>query len=357
MPTSTQHQVGQGVWQRAQLRRSPAPAGWGQQLGLRDRLVLLHRSALALRDRARVPETMLGLAAMSSLPGLPTRPWPAVGEQLVNGSGNGNGHSALRGTQPRYRPVSDGMAIAPTVSVVIPAMNEAANLPNVFATLPEWIDQVVLVDGRSADDTIAVARALWPGITVVLQGGVGKGDALLAGFAACTGDIIVAMDADGSTDGREIIRFVSALVSGADFVKGSRFASAGRSDDITAIRRYGNRGLNLLVNSMFGTQYSDLCYGYNAFWARHLGKLALDCPGFEVEALMGIRAAKARLRIHEVPSHERPREHGASNLHAVRDGCRILRLIVRERFAGSRHRGPKPFLADAISTSQESARP
>jgi len=167
----------------------------------------------------------------------------------------------------------------------------------------------------------------------------------------------VAMDADGSTDGREIIRFVSALVSGADFVKGSRFASAGRSDDITAIRRYGNRGLNLLVNALFGTQYSDLCYGYNAFWARHLEKLALDSPGFEVEALMGIRAAKARLRIHEVPSHERPREHGTSNLSAVKDGSRILKLIVRERVVGSRRRSPKPFLAAALGTFQEAARP
>jgi glycosyltransferase involved in cell wall biosynthesis len=301
-------------------------------------------------------------ASQAAMPGphLPTRPWPSAGEPPGTAvrNGNGNGHPVLGSSaQPRYRPVSAGLAIAPTVTVVIPAMNEAANLPSVFATLPEWIDQVVLVDGRSTDDTIAVARGLRPDVTVIRQGGVGKGDALLAGFAAATSDIIVTMDADGSTDGREIIRFVSALVAGADFAKGSRFSSAGRSDDITAIRRYGNRGLNLLVNSMFGTQYSDLCYGYNAFWARHLGKLALDCPGFEVEALMGIRAAKARLRIHEVPSHERPREHGASNLHAIKDGCRILKLISAERFGGSRSRGPKPFLAAALSTVQEGARP
>ena len=304
-----------------------------------------------------MPATVLSLTALPSLPGLPSGPWPSVGEQPDRAFSNGNGHSAQHGTQRSYRPVSDGLAIAPTVSVVIPAMNEAANLPEVFATLPGWIDQVVLVDGHSTDDTIAVARALRPDVTVVLQGGIGKGDALLAGFAACTTDIIVAMDADGSTDGREIIRFVSALVSGADFVKGSRFASAGRSDDITVIRRYGNRGLNLLVNSLFGTQYTDLCYGYNAFWARHLPKLALDSPGFEVEALMGIRAAKARLRIHEVASHERPREFGVSNLRAVRDGCRILKLILRERFADRRRRAAKPFLAAARTMSTEAVRP
>ena len=79
------------------------------------------------------------------------------------------------------------------------------------------------------------------------------------------------IDGDGSTDGQEIVRFVGALMTGADFAKGSRFSSAGRSDDITAIRRYGNKMLNILVNRLFGTSFSDLCYGYNAFWARHLG--------------------------------------------------------------------------------------
>ena len=258
---------------------------------------------------------------------------------------------------PSYRPVSDGMAIAPTITVVIPVKNEAANLPDVFATLPDWIDEVVLVDGRSQDDTIAVARQHWPDVKVVHQGGVGKGDALAAGFTAASGDIIVAIDGDGSTDGREIVRFVSTLLAGADFVKGSRFASDGRSDDITAIRRYGNRTLNILVNKLFGTQYTDLCYGYNAFWARHLHKLALDSPGFEVEALMGIRAAKARLRIHEVPSHERPRQHGASNLSAIRDGLRILRVIVNEKAKAPRHRGPKPYMAPARVALDERPQP
>jgi hypothetical protein len=258
---------------------------------------------------------------------------------------------------PSYRPVADGMAIAPTITVVIPVKNEAANLPDVFATLPDWIDEVVLVDGRSQDDTIAVARRHWPEVKVVHQGGVGKGDALAAGFAAATGDIIVAIDGDGSTDGREIVRFVSTLLAGADFVKGSRFASDGRSDDITAIRRYGNRTLNILVNKLFGTQYTDLCYGYNAFWARHLHKLALDSPGFEVEALMGIRAAKARLRIHEVPSHERPRQHGTSNLSAIRDGLRILQVIVNEKAKAARHRGPKPYMAPARVVLDERQQP
>ena len=243
----------------------------------------------------------------------------------------------------RYRPISASLAIAPTVSVIIPARNEAANLPHVFGTLPPWIDEIILVDGHSVDDTVAVARALCPTVKVVTQPGRGKGDALQAGFAAATGDILVTIDADGSTDGTEIIRFVSALVSGADYAKGSRFSSSGGSDDITGIRRYGNRLLSVLVNRMFGTAFTDLCYGYNAFWARHLDAIEVsNCPGFEVEALMNIRAAKAGLRIHEIPSHESPRIFGASNLHTVRDGWRILKVIMRERLGGPREGARRP---------------
>jgi Glycosyl transferase family 2 len=271
-----------------------------------------------------------------------------------------NGHSEQpqrRATRP-YRRVGRGLAITPRVSVILPVMNEAANLPGVFASIPDWVDEVVLVDGRSTDNSIAVAMQLRPDVRVVLQGGMGKGDALVAGFAAATGDMVVAIDGDGSTDGAEIVRFVSALMSGADFAKGSRFGSAGDSDDITPFRRFGNKMLNRTVNRLFKTSFTDLCYGYNAFWTRHLPSLGLDSPGFEVETLMSIRAAEAGLRIYEVPSHERLRQHGASNLSAIKDGWRIMRLIVSEKRAARRRRAqqrraakrikankPRPFMA------------
>ncbi|MYV54915.1 glycosyltransferase family 2 protein [Streptomyces sp. SID3212] len=230
-----------------------------------------------------------------------------------------------------YRPVSLHLAIAPPVSVVIPAMNEAENLPYVFKTLPDWIHEVVLVDGRSTDDTVRVARELRPDVKVVTQRGKGKGDALISGFAACTGDIIVMIDADGSADGNEIVSYVSALVSGADFAKGSRFANGGGTDDMTRIRRLGNRALCAVVNAKFGARYTDLCYGYNAFWRHCLDDLTLDCTGFEVETLMNIRVVQAGLKVQEIPSHEFDRIHGVSNLRAVRDGLRVLRVILREK--------------------------
>jgi glycosyltransferase involved in cell wall biosynthesis len=181
------------------------------------------------------------------------------------------------------------------------------------------------------DDTVTVARQLRPDVKIVAQGERGKGNALKAGFEACKGDIIVMLDADGSTDGAEIARFVGALVAGADYAKGSRFASAGRSDDITLTRRFGNWILITLVNRLFGTRYTDLCYGYNAFWARHLPALGLDCNGFEVETVMNIRAAKAGLWIQEIPSHEHSRVRRESNLRIIRDGWRIAKVIMQER--------------------------
>ncbi|MEU1010566.1 glycosyltransferase family 2 protein [Streptomyces sp. NPDC088810] len=230
-----------------------------------------------------------------------------------------------------FRPISSHLAITPPVSVVIPAMNEAENLPYVFRSLPDWIHEVVLVDGNSTDGTVDVARSLRADVKVVEQRGKGKGDALITGFEACTGDIIVMVDADGSADGGEIVSYVSALVSGADFAKGSRFANGGATDDMTFVRKLGNWALCTVVNRKFGARYTDLCYGYNAFWRHCLDKIDLDCTGFEVETLMNIRVVKAGLKVQEIPSHEYLRIHGTSNLRAVRDGLRVLKVILKER--------------------------
>jgi glycosyltransferase involved in cell wall biosynthesis len=220
----------------------------------------------------------------------------------------------------------------PRVSVVIPALNEARNLPHVFSRLPASIFEIVLVDGNSTDGTQEVARSLYPDVRIVGQNGKGKGNALGCGFAACRGDVIVMLDADGSTRPEEIPHFVDALLEGADFAKGSRFVSGGGSSDITPLRHVGNIFFSGLVNLLYGTRYSDLCYGYNAFWRRCLPYLRVDCDGFEVETLLNIRAARAGLRVVEIPSYEENRIHGESNLRTFRDGFRVLRTIFRERF-------------------------
>jgi glycosyltransferase involved in cell wall biosynthesis len=226
---------------------------------------------------------------------------------------------------------TDAKAQAPRVSVIIPTLNEAKNLPHVFAKLPGELHEVIVVDGFSTDDTLDVTRRLRPDARIVLQQNRGKGDALRCGFEAATGEILVMLDADGSADPSEIPAFVDTLVAGADFAKGSRFREGGGSSDITRLRRTGNRALNGLVNILFRTSYSDLCYGYNAFWRHCLGAMKVDCTGFEVETLINIRVARAGLDIREVPSFESDRIYGQSNLRTFRDGGRVLRTIVRER--------------------------
>jgi glycosyltransferase involved in cell wall biosynthesis len=221
----------------------------------------------------------------------------------------------------------------PRISVVLPAMNEAANLPHVLARMPTSVDEIVLVDGHSVDDTVAVARTVRPDIRVVMQSGTGKGNALACGFAASVGDMIVMLDADGSTDPAEIPRFVDALAAGADFAKGSRFLDDGGSADITPLRRAGNRVLCTVVNLLFGTRYTDLCYGYNAFWRDCLTHMDIVDDGFEVETHINVRLARSGLRIAEVPSYEHERVYGVSNLKPFRDGLRVLRTIIQQRFS------------------------
>jgi len=231
----------------------------------------------------------------------------------------------------------------PLISIVVPALNEALNLSVVLPQLPE-VHEVILVDGGSVDGTVMAARRALPDIVTVLQNRKGKGNALAAGFARVTGDIVVMFDADGSADPAEITRFVEALKSGADFAKGSRFTAGGGSADITTIRNIGNKFLNGIFNLGFRTHYTDLCYGYNAFWADLIP--LLDLPdhsspapangkmlwgdGFEIETVINCRFAAAQVSIAEVPSVEQLRMFGESNLRAVQDGLRVLKTLVTE---------------------------
>jgi glycosyltransferase involved in cell wall biosynthesis len=232
------------------------------------------------------------------------------------------------------------------VSVVVPARNEARNLeivlPAIAAVRPA-VHEIIVVDGNSTDGSLDVARRVLPWVRTVSQTRKGKGNAMACGFAAATGDVIVMFDADGSADPAEIPAFVGALVAGADFAKGSRFTEGGGSDDITLLRRSGNAGLNGVANALFGTSYTDLCYGYNAFWADLLPVLdlpAVDAPapadgmlwgdGFEIETVLNCRIAAAGLKISEVPSIERLRVFGESNLRTFADGTRVLRTLLAE---------------------------
>ena len=243
------------------------------------------------------------------------------------------------------------------ISVVVPAMNEEKNIGQVLSELPGGLHEVILVDGNSKDNTIEAARRAYPEIRVTSQSGRGKGDAFRTGFAAVTGNLIVMLDADGSADPAEIVRFVEALEAGADFAKGSRYMDGGGSADITRLRSLGNTVLSGTANMLHGTEFTDLCYGYNAFWARCLPFISLDVPGFEVETLINLRMASAGMKIVEVPSYEKLRMHGESNLNTFRDGFRVLGTILREarRRRSLRHERPTAPSAELAEKQRASA--
>ncbi|MBV9320470.1 MAG: glycosyltransferase family 2 protein, partial [Mycobacterium sp.] len=196
------------------------------------------------------------------------------------------------------------------------------------------VTEIILVDGNSTDVTVITARAYRPDVRIVPQQGTGKGSALRTGFQAATGDIIVMMDADGSMSPQEIRHYVHFLTNGYDFVKGSRFISGGGSLDITWFRQLGNWFLLTVFNTVYDAHLTDLNYGFCPFQRRYLEHLHLSATGFEIESEMTVRAMQAGLRITEVPSLEMPRRSGESNLHAIRDGIRVLRTVLRHHRSG-----------------------
>ena len=237
-----------------------------------------------------------------------------------------NGASELKRSSVR-QPMGDAVS----VSVVIPTLNEANNLPHVLPKIPDWVSEVVLVDGGSSDGTVRVAKELRDDVVIIEDLTPGKGHALRRGFDAASGEIIVMIDADGSMDPAEIASFVAVLVGGADFAKGSRFLHGGGTSDMEWYRKAGNAVLTWMVRLGFGGRYSDLCYGYNAFWQSALKPMDLDADGFEIETMMNIRALTCGLDVVEVPSFEAERIHGTSNLNTITDGWRVLKTIVTER--------------------------
>jgi glycosyltransferase involved in cell wall biosynthesis len=235
---------------------------------------------------------------------------------------------------PARRPLTD-----PWITVVLPVLNEAENLPSLLPRIPSHRTEIVMVDGGSTDGSRALAREVRPDIVIVGQCRPGKGSALAHGYRRASGDVIVTLDADGSTDPAEIPRFVEALLDGADFAKGTREIDGGGSDDLTRLRRFGNRCLTWFANRKLRTHFSDFCYGYNAFWRDCLPSLTFTIAGcaepgpqpgdgFEIETLMHVRARQTGLFVVEVPSFEHSRMYGASHLRTFADGFRCLRTLA-----------------------------
>lgn len=221
-----------------------------------------------------------------------------------------------------------------TISVVIPTINECLNIKEVLPKLPEFIDEVIIVDGCSTDGTIEEIKRYRHDAKIFIETKRGKGAALRRGFKEASGDLVIMMDADGSHDPKELPLLVDPVLNGYDVTKASRLLPGGGSDDFTPFRRFGNKMFVTMVNMLYGSNYTDLCYGYRAFKKDALEKLQIRTNGFEVETEQSILMLKAGLRIKEVPSFEIKRRYGYSRLHSFRDGWKILKIIISEYMRG-----------------------
>jgi len=222
----------------------------------------------------------------------------------------------------------------PKISVVISTFNEAGNLPYVLPYIPEWVDEVVLVDGHSTDGTVEVAKKLRPDLKVLYQPGKGKGEALRHGIKSSTGDIVVTLDADGETDPRDMHRFIEALLRGCEFAKGSRLRLSLPAGKPTH-RIIGNLIIAAVFNMLYLTRFTDLCSGYNAFWKKSIERVSLDSEDcFEDEPLLVSRAKKIGLKIVEVGHQDRGRISGESKAPSWRQGLKAIKTILREKLRG-----------------------
>jgi len=223
--------------------------------------------------------------------------------------------------------------VAPTVSAVLCALNERESLSYVLGRMPPWVHEVILVDGHSTDGTRELVRDLWPGVRILEQPGIGKGDAMRHGVSQARGEIIVTLDADGETDPAEIPRFVEPLLLGYDFAKGSRRASGFAAKPLH--RRFGNRAIAAVCNLLYGTRFTDLCSGYNAFWRKVTERVNLWADdGWNYEPSIIARALRGRLRVVEVLQQGGARVSGQSKLASWGQAFRAIRALVRERFRG-----------------------
>ena len=229
--------------------------------------------------------------------------------------------------------------ISVNISVLICTLNEAANLPYVLPKIPDWVDEILLVDAHSVDGTAEIAKKLCPRIRVLYQAGKGKGDALKLGISAAKGEIIITIDADGETPPEYIADFIKPLLDGYDFAKGSRLFRK-RPSKMPGYRWFGNKVLTLTCNILYGTHFSDICCGYNSFWKQEFLKLDLSYGkseiGCSMEQQMIVRAQKAGMKIKEVPINSEGRIAGSSVISGIKQsviqGFRDWFLIIRERF-------------------------
>ncbi len=222
----------------------------------------------------------------------------------------------------------------PRTTAIIAALDEGAAIGAVVrGCLQHGVDDVIVVDDGSTDDT--TARATAAGATVLQHAtNRGKGAALRLAAAHAQGEVLVTLDGDGQDDPADIPVLLAAIERGADMVIGSRFRGTLLPGAITPLHRLGNLALTRTFNLLYGERLTDTQAGMRAIRHPLWRRLVLRANRYEVETEVLVRALGAGATVVEVPVTRAPRAHGRSALHGLRDGSRILACMVSLRMSG-----------------------
>lgn len=221
-----------------------------------------------------------------------------------------------------------------TVSVVVPTKNEEWTIGEIVEKCRVYGDEVLVVDGHSADATRERASAA--GARVILDNGRGKGAALRLAIQEARGDIIVFIDADGSHDPADIPKLIDPIMQdGVDLVIGSRLR--GGSDELGStvsevFRLYGGRLIALAINLRFGQGITDYLNGFRAIKTAVARGLNLKENQQTIEHEMAMECLRQGRRVIEVGTHEYKRRYGESHISLFRNGPRFVYVLLKKLF-------------------------
>jgi glycosyltransferase involved in cell wall biosynthesis len=246
------------------------------------------------------------------------------------------------------------------ISLVIPAYNEEGGIGHVITTVPDCVDEIIVVDNNSTDRTGEIARS--HGVTSVFEPRRGYGSALRRGFLAASKDVIVTIDADGTYPMEQIAAAVDTLDKrDLDFISCSRFPLADKTA-MSARNVFGNRALTVLFGLIYGRWLVDSQSGMWVFRRRILPLLHFEGTSWEFSSEIKIEACtNPHIKFEETHIHYHPRI-GYSHFHswhkAIAVGIRDVNFLVRQRFVRRRSRQRRAhaqFLAASGAGDREGA--
>ncbi len=228
-----------------------------------------------------------------------------------------------------------------TVSVIIPARNEAGNIPAAVARTPEMGagTELIFVEGHSRDDTWAAIQQVQRArpdrrIKIMQQTGRGKGDAVRMGFAAATGDVLMILDADLTMPPEDLPKFYDAIASGrAEFANGVRLVYPMEEEAMQFLNLCANKAFGLIFTWLLGQPVKDTLCGTKVLTRAHYERIAANRAYFgdfdpfgDFDLLFG--AAKLNLKIADVPIRYRERTYGTTNIQRWKHGWLLLRMVL-----------------------------